>query len=75
MGCISTILSYCYRASTQFRSQSFDIRLENEPRVVTLIRQNLVLIQKGDIFLPSLQKPPILLRYYLLPSQIKIDRD
>ena len=36
---VSTILSYQYRASTPLRPQSFEIRLNNEPRVRTLIRQ------------------------------------
>ena len=37
---VSTILSY--RASTQFRLQDFDIRIENKPRVGTPIRRNLI---------------------------------
>ena len=34
-------MSYHYRASTRLKLQDFDIRLENEPRVRTLIRRNL----------------------------------
>ena len=33
---------YRYRALTRLRFQGFDIRLENKPRVGTLICQNLV---------------------------------
>ena len=38
---VNMILGYQYRASTQLGSQSFDIRLDNEPRVGTPIRQSL----------------------------------
>ena len=39
---LKTILGFQYQASTQLRLQTFKTRLENESRVGTLIRRNLL---------------------------------
>ena len=61
--CVSTILSYHYRASTWLRLQSFGICLDNEPRVETPFCENLVrtqLLMDGPDFLSYVEKGTII---------------
>ena len=41
----TSIFEFCDSASTQLRLQSFDIRLDNEPRVGTPLRRYLVMAE------------------------------
>ena len=59
---MNTILGYHYRASTQLRTQSFDIRLKNEPRVGTPIRHNLIGTHDKQWPSTSLPQPDMLVR-------------
>ena len=45
----NTILGFQNRASTQLRTQTFDIRLDDECRIGTLIHQNLVSIDRHHV--------------------------
>ena len=54
---LTTILGFKYRASTQLRLQTFKTRLENESRVSTPIRRNLVTMQKMVSPVPNRDVP------------------
>ena len=52
--CVNTILEFQNRASTQLRAQTFKIRLDNESRVGTPLRRNLIIIKlnRNKILVP-----------------------